>query len=211
MPLEITVSRRDIEARLASVGDYVKMDYLQACLKKQLDFDTKKFVLIKLSEIYESRKIFAEAGKMMRNAAEINATFDGKMQDFMKSVELFIRGGVFEEAEISFTKALGCSTELQKQRIKSRRKELYFMQARDFLAKDKRKHAMETFEMLLTLPELAPAERQEAQQALLKLYEKLGRIKEFYNLQHSMNKPAQQQLRQSRLDTPDNLFRELGI
>ena len=32
------VTKREVEAKLASVGDYVKMDYLQQCLKKQLEY-----------------------------------------------------------------------------------------------------------------------------------------------------------------------------
>ena len=100
------------------------MDYLQACLKKQLGFDTKKFVLLKLAEIYESRKLFVESGRMMRNAAEINTTFEGKMNDFSKSFELFLIGGDYANSEISFTKALGCATDLQKQRLKMQRKEI---------------------------------------------------------------------------------------
>lgn len=211
-----TISKREVEAKLAVVGDYVKMDYLQACLKKPLDFDTKKFVLVKLAEIYESKKMFLEAGKMMRNAAEINTTYDGKIQDFMKSFEFLARGGFFDEAEISFTKALGCATELQKQRLKTKKKDVYFAQAREFLKKDKRKHAMDIYERILTLPEISSAERQESQQNLLNLYEKLGKIREYYNLKNNLGKPAQtsKQVKPEKQDknvSSAELFRELGI
>ncbi|HLC53001.1 MAG TPA: hypothetical protein VJK03_00515, partial [Candidatus Nanoarchaeia archaeon] len=126
---EASLTRREIEARLAKVGDYVKMDYLQACLKRNLDFDTKKYALTTLAAIYESRRMFLEAGKMTRAAAEINTTFEGKMSDFMKSMQLFIAGGNFEEAEISFAKALACSDGMQKERIKLQRREAYKKQA----------------------------------------------------------------------------------
>ena len=78
-----SVTRKEMEAKLANSGDYVKMDYLQRCLKMQLDFDTKKFALVKLAGVYESRKMFLEAGRMMRNAADINATADSKFNDFI--------------------------------------------------------------------------------------------------------------------------------
>jgi len=45
----MSLTRRDIEAKLSSVGDYVKMDFLQQCLKKNIDFDTKRFVMVKLA------------------------------------------------------------------------------------------------------------------------------------------------------------------
>lgn len=178
-------TRKEVEAKIASVGDYVKMDYLSACLKKQIDFDTKKFVLTKLAAIYETRGMYAEAAKMMRYSADINTTFDGKLSDFMKSTELFVKGGNYDEADVSFTKALGCANTMQKESIKSKRKEYYKNQAKEYVKKDKRKHAMETYEKLLML-DLNQSEKQEVQNALLPLYEKLGKVKEFYNLKKVM-------------------------
>ena len=181
------LTRRDVELKLASIGDYVKMDYLQACLKKQVDFDTRKFVLTTLSGIYESKKMFLDAGKILRAGAEINVTFDAKMSDYMKSADLLIKAGAFDESDISFTKALACATDIQKANLKVKRKEMYKKQAQEYLQKDKRKHAMESFEKLLEI-DLQGDEKKVAQATLLGLYEKLGKIKEYSNLKRSMSK-----------------------
>lgn len=175
---EISLNRRDVEARLAKVGDYVKMDYLTACLKRNMDFDTKKFVLVKLAEIYESRKMFLEAGKMIKTAADINTTFDGKIKDFVKSAELFIKAGRYDEGDVSFAKALAIANEKQKQEIKASKKKFVMSQAKDYLTKDKRSHALIAYEKLVTL-DLAPSEKAEAQKVLLNLYQKLGKVREF--------------------------------
>jgi len=180
-----SVSRIEIEEKLKNVGDYVKIDYLSQCLKKNLDFDTKRFVLLKLGEIYEQKKMFAEAGKMMRSAAEIATTYESKMNDFMKSAELFVKAGNFDESDSSFNKAVAYASGMQKDRLKNRRKEAYKAQAKEFVAKDKRKHAMDAYEKLLTM-ELSPEEKKEAQSNLLVLYEKLGKVKEFYALKANM-------------------------
>ena len=180
-----STTRREIEEKIQNVGDYVKMDVLSAALKKQIDFDTKKFVLLTLAGIYESRRMFSEAARMMRNAAEINTTYDGKMNDFMKSAELFIKGGNYADSDVSFTKALGSANESQKERIKGMRREAYKAQAKEYLAKDRRAHAIETYEKLLNL-DLNPVDKAEAQNALLGLYEKLGKIKEYYALKANM-------------------------
>lgn len=180
-----TVTKRELEERLSGVGDYVKMDLLASALKRQLDFETKKFVLLKLAEVYESRKMFSEAAKMMRNAAEVNGTYEGKMNDFMKSCILFIKGGSFAEGDVSFTKAAGCATELQKARLKTERKEAYKTQAKEYVSKERRSHAVEAYEKLLGL-ELTPDEKKEAQTTLLLLYENLGKVKEFYALKANM-------------------------
>lgn len=180
-----TITRREVEEKLKSVGDYVKMDFLSQCLKMQIDFDTKKFILLKLTEIYEARKMYSEAARMIRNAAEINTTYDGKMNDFMKSCTLFIKSGSFDEADVSFTKALGSATELQKGRLKAARKEAYKAQAKEYVAKGRRSHALDAYERILSF-ELTPEEKREAQSALLNIYEKLGKVKEFYALKANM-------------------------
>lgn len=178
-------TKRELEEKLKNVGDYVKMDILSFALKRQLDFDTKKFVLLKLAEVYEIGKMFSEAAKMMRNAAEINSTYEGKMNDFMKSCILFVKGGNFSEADVSFTKALGCATELQKAKLKSERKEAFKIQAKEYLARGRRSHAVEAYEKLLSF-ELSFDEKKEVQTTLLDLYEKLGKVKDFYALKANM-------------------------
>lgn len=176
------LNRKEIEAKLASVGDYVKMDYLQQCLKKQLDFDTRRFTLTTLAGVYESRKMFYEAGRLIRASADINTTFEGKMDDFLKSALLFIKSGNFDEADVSAQKALGSANERQKLEIKIKVKDAYKSQAKEFLKKDKRKHAMDAYEKLLSL-NLNVMEKKEIQKELLNLYEKLGKVREFYSLQ----------------------------
>jgi tetratricopeptide (TPR) repeat protein len=180
-----TVTKREVEERLSKVGDYVKMDFLSQCLKKNLDFDTKKFVLLKLAEIYEARRMFSEAAKVMRGAAEINSTYESKLNDFMKSGTLFVKGGAFDEADVSFTKAMGCATDLQKQRIKATRKEAYKAQAKEFVSRERRSHAAIAYEKLLNM-DLAPLEKKEMQTTLLGLYERLGKVKEYYALKANM-------------------------
>ncbi|MBM3230412.1 hypothetical protein FJZ22_02025 [Candidatus Pacearchaeota archaeon] len=180
------LSRADIQAKLASVGDYVKMDFLQQCLKKTLDFDTRKYVLLTLAGIYEQRHMHLEAGKLVRNAAEINATFEGKMNDFLKSAELLVRGGAFDESRVSFTKALGSANERQKPTLRDAYKKVHFTTAEEFLKRDKRKHALEAYESLLALEFITPEEKRKAQVAILPLYEKLGKIKEFMNLKKQL-------------------------
>jgi tetratricopeptide (TPR) repeat protein len=180
------ITKADIQVKLANVGDFVKMDFLQQCLKKTLDFETRKFVLLTLAGIYEQRHMYLEAGKLIRNAAEINTTFEGKMQDFMKSAELLVRSGACDEARVSFAKAMGSANERQKPTLREQYKKAHFTTAEEFLKKDKRKHALEAYESLLALEFITPEEKRKAQIAVLPLYEKLGKIKEFMSLKKQL-------------------------
>ena len=178
-------TRREVEEKLSKVGDFVRMDYLSDCLKKNLDFDTRKFVLNTLAKIYEGRGIFLEAGRLMKASADINTTFEGKISDFMKSAELYVKAGSFDESDISFNKALALATQKQKEELKNKRKEIIKKQAEDYAKKDKRKHAMDAYEKLASL-DLPLSEKKEVQKALLGLYEKLGKINDYYQVKRAM-------------------------
>ena len=180
-----TTMKRELEEKIKNVGDYVKMDLLSSALKIQIDIETKKYCLAKLTEIYEARRMFSEAARMIKNAAELNSTYEGKMNDFMKSCTLFIKGGSFDDGDVSFTKALGCATDLQKGRLKSARKEAYKAQAKEYVAKERRSHALVAYQKLLTF-DLTPEEKREIQGTLLTLYERLGKVQDFYALKASM-------------------------
>ena len=131
--------------------------------------------------------MLAEAGRLVRNAADINTTYEGMMNDYTKAMQLFIQSGDFDEADISLSKAVAsCNTEGQRAAIKIKRKETIQLQAQEYIKRDKRKHAMLAFEKLLSIRETNSDEKRQAQTQLLRLYEQLGKVKEFYNLQKSM-------------------------
>jgi tetratricopeptide (TPR) repeat protein len=174
-------TKQDIQAKLAKMGDYVRIDYLNRALGSGLDFETRKFVLLELSRLYESRSMYIEAGKLMKNAAEINTTFKGKIADFMKSVELMVRGGNYIDADQLFAQTLALATDRERPELKQLLKGYYFVQARAYMKVDKRNQAKKAYEKLMTL-ELNPTEKKEAQDQLLALYSKLGNIKDFYKL-----------------------------
>ena len=167
------------------MGDYVKMSYLQRALGSHLDFDTKKFVFLKLAEIYQSRNMFLEAAKMMKGGAEINTTFKDKIRDYMKVVELYIKGGDYVESDRIFVQALALASDREKQDLKRKRKEYYSIQAEEYFNRGKRSQAKIIYEKILSL-DLTPQEKKEVQEKLLDLYNKLGNVREFYNLKRSI-------------------------
>lgn len=179
-------TRQEIEMRLKVMGDYVKMDYLNSCLKGGLDFETKKFVMIILAGIYEGRGMYFEAGKLFRAGADITSTYEGQIADLLKSSELFIRGGKFDESEISEKKALVIANDKQKDKIKKDITEFYKTQAKAYLNKEKRKHALDTYEKILKR-DLEFNEKRALQEKVLELYGRLGKIREYGVLKRSLD------------------------
>ena len=162
------------------------MDYLQRALKSGLDFDTRRFVLLRLAGIYEARNMFNESARLVKSSADINTTYSGKINDYLKSVQLFIRTGNFEESEISFKQALACGNFKEKERMRSIFKSYLVSQAEIYLKSDKRNHAKKTYEKILKL-ELDFNEKLKIQKKLLSLYQKLGLIRDYSVLKDSIS------------------------
>lgn len=178
-------NKAQIENKLQTMGDYVQMSYLQRALKSGLDFDTRKFVLLRLGGIYEARRMHLEAAKMIKAAAEINTTYREKIRDYMKATELFIKGQDYPEADRLFAQSLALGNSQEKLQMKQAYKNFYLTQAKLFENSDKRTNAKETYEKVLAL-ELDIGERTQVQKSLLDLYDKLGKIKEYYALKQQM-------------------------
>jgi|SRR3989344_1258599 len=183
------LTKREIEDKIRTVGDYVKADYLTRSLKKNLDIDTKKFVLSKLAEVYESLKMHSEAAKSLRIVCELQTSSDAKIRDLLKSMELFITSGNFGEAETSFTKAFYLEKDSQKRDLINKHIEAYKKQVSELLKKGKIKNTMIVYEHFLKIKEISADDRKNAQAELLKLYEKLGKILEYNSLKRAMSAP----------------------
>ncbi|MFH1802164.1 MAG: hypothetical protein ABH864_01795 [archaeon] len=178
--------KKEIEQRIMEMNDYLRIEYLKGCLKNQLDFDTRKFVLVKLAGLYETKSMMLEAGRMMRSAAEINTSQGTKVTDFIKAMELFIRGGDYDLADIVRKKVLALADANRREEIDKTIREYYKIQARVCIEGNKRKQAVGVYEKLLTM-QLDDLERKELQEVLLGLYEAVGDFGKHRSLKRKMS------------------------
>ena len=175
-------TRQEIEQKLSMMSDFLKMEYLENCLKQQSTFDVKRFCHENLSVLYDKRNMFAESAKHMNIAAEISATFKDKMQNYMKEVELWIKSNQYDRVDEAFTKALACGNTKEKEEMKAALKELYFKQAKAFEKAQRNSNAMKVYEKILRMNLANEAEKAEIREKLLSLYQKLGKIREYMML-----------------------------
>lgn len=180
------MTKTEIEKEISGKGDYVKIDYLTRFLKEDIPFDTKKFVFLKLAEIYEKVNMFRDAAKCYESLAVISLTFKEKINYFMKEAELYVRAADFDEAEKAMKKAAGEANSIQKTEIYNNLKELYKVHAELFEKNQRRIHAIKAYEKLLSM-KLSDAEKKEITEKLLNLYEKLGKVREYSLLKSKSN------------------------
>ena len=178
-------SVREISSKLQDMGDYVKMDYLRRCLQHKLDFESRKFVLVTLAGIYEARGMFNDGGKLFRSVSEVNTNDENRVNDLIKSSELFIKACLFDEADVSYRRALSLVKDIEKNRVKEGVKGFYKAQAKILVSKGKRRIAASVYEKLLSDFDLDVEEKRFAETELLFLYEKLGKIREYSALREN--------------------------
>ena len=176
------MSKPEIEEFLKGKGDFVRMDHLSRFLdEKGLPADRKKFVYQKLIEIYEQKGMFGDVAKMYRNIAIISIAFSEKIKNHVKEAEFYVKSGFFEDADAAVKKAMGESNASQKAEISFVIKEFYKKQAEVYEKERRRANASKIYEKLLQM-KISEGEREEIKKKLMDLYEKLGRIKEYFIL-----------------------------
>lgn len=181
------MSKSEIESALASMGDFVQIDNLTRFLKEDLALDKKKFVVLKLAEIYERRNMFAEAAKMFNSAGIWAMAFSEKINYYVKEAEMFIKAGLFERADEATKKAYSQSNAKERQEVTNTIKDFYMRQAKVYEKETRRGNATRIYEKLLEM-NISDSERREIKQRLLELYENLGRVKEYLVLKSSIEK-----------------------
>ena len=133
---------------------------------------------IELAKLYENKKMFSEAGRNCCAAGDETLRFVEKMNYYMKAVGLYIRGSYYTEADSVFKRALATATKTEKRELKSSLKNLYSEQAAQYESENKNNKAIVIYEKLMRM-DINEEDKQEIKNKLLKLYDRLGKLREF--------------------------------
>jgi len=170
-------TRQEIEAKASGMSDFLKMEYLEACIKNTNSIEAKKFCHSELARLYEAKNMFLEAARNMSSMAEMAITFNDKMQAYIKETELWIKAARYDDADEAFRKALASGNTKEKEEMKSAIKELYKKQALAYEKANKKGSALKIYEKLFSIS--SDLEKEEIKNKLLYFYEKLGKIREY--------------------------------
>jgi len=178
--LDENMSKSELERELDGKGDFIQIDIVNKFLGRssELKRDTKKFLFLRLAEIYERRLMIREAAKMYDNLGILVISFSEKIKYFLKEVKLLISKGEFNRAEEAMKKAISQASSVERENIYFEVKHFYKEQAREYEEKMKRNHAVRIYEKLLEM-RLDFSERKEIKEKLLELYDKLGEIRKY--------------------------------
>ena len=177
--------REEIEAKVNTMSDFLKMEYLESCLKSNPDINIHKYCYKKLSDLYENKIMYSEAAKYMAKFEELCVGAKEKIAAIVKEAELLIKADQYDSADYLYKKAMSFADTAEKFEIKRKMVEFYKKEAANFEKSNKISAALKIYEKLVH--HVADAERNEARKRMLELYNKLGKVKEYIKLKAELD------------------------
>lgn len=168
------ITKVQIDDAIKGKGDFVKIDYLKRYLQKADNIEIKKYILLTLVQVCESKNIINEAIKNLRLATELSIANSERIELFMKESELYSKIRDFDMAEKAIKKAKAISSSQEKLEVNQRYLDMLRHQAESADKEGKIRHALEYYEKLYTLRQSEP-KKIEVREKLNEIYEKLGR------------------------------------
>ena len=184
--VEITITKDEILQTLRNKSDFIKLEYLERQLKKNLPAEIRKDVFSIIAEIYTNKSWYNMAAKNYNNAAELSKTFKEKREFYFASVLNFIKARSFLEADDAFTKLLVLSTDKEKQEAKENYVSLFLSEAEKYFKEKNYVNSITFFSRVLEKISLKDARSSEVKKNLVMLYEMIGKPGEATKIRQSM-------------------------
>lgn len=180
--LDTNATKKEIEKFLENKGEFVAIDHLQRLLKQRaIPLEKKRFMYRKLAELYEKKKMDKEVAKVYHNLAESSIVFREKIMYHVLEAKFYVRALDFVGAEAATKKAMAEANVSQRAEIFVEMKEFYKTHANALVKQRRRSQAARVYERLLEM-KLSDDERETVKQELSALYEKLGRLKDYFGM-----------------------------
>jgi len=178
--------KKEIEIRVSKMSDFLKMEYLESCLKKFSDHEIQKFCCLELSKLYESKFMYLEAVKYIFKFQELSGNPLEKKKASQKEVELLIKGGFYDKAESVVKKTLTMLNEAEKSELKRNIIGLYGAIGARAEKVGRNAEIIRVYEKML--PYATETEKNHIKVKLIDSYKKLGKIREAIELEKDLER-----------------------
>ncbi len=179
-------NKLEIEQRAGKMSDFLKMEYLEECTKKFHDIEILRYCYSELSKLYEKRNMFSEAIKNMTKFKEFCILQKEKVECFNKEIQLYIKNGNYERAEMVFREAIHELKDVDKLELKRKIIEDYKQEMTRFENTNMMSGALKIYEKLVH--HVVDRERNDIKKKMIIAYKKLGRIRESLELERELER-----------------------
>jgi len=177
--------KQDVEKFLKGKGDFVKIDHLERYLRLMPPIEMRKFAYLKLAEIYSSRNMFSSAAEAFKSAAVNSVTFREKQENFLKEAKAFVSDLKLDEADKALKRALDEGNNQEKKSIYKEFVDYFVKEIEKNEKLNKPGHLTKLYEKFLRL-KVTDEEKENIKKKLVKIYDKLGKVKEARILRESL-------------------------
>ena len=170
--------RDEIESELRKMPSFSKVSFLDGILKSDATIDVKRFVYLKLAQVYGDIGMNKEASRNIHKAAEKAMNLNDKAEILKAEIEFLIKSEDYEGVSDVFRRIvnLGGDSGATKVMIK----EMFNAKARQMMDKGNKNKAVDAYEKMLGYVSEAEDEIM-IKEILLTLYRDTGKIQD-YNL-----------------------------
>ena len=176
-------TKEQIQTKSERMNDFLRMEYLEACTKQNIDISTMKYCSNELSKLYEKNHMYSEAIKYLNKLKEISPSQKERNQVYKKEVELLIKGGFYEKAEAMYNSLFKSLAE-EKYELNREMIETYKNEASNFEKANKNAGLLKVYEKLIH--HLNRAEKTEIKKKMFVLYKRLGKVKESIEIERDL-------------------------
>jgi len=179
-------TRGEIEARASKMSDFLKMEYLENCMKQLHDVEILRYCYLELSKLYERNVMYTEAIKYIAKFQEVCITQREKIQAYIREIELLIKSGNYDRVEFAYHKIADIAPAKELFELENKVISLYKQEAEKFEKQSKNAWALKAYERLLKL--VKDSEKKQVKEKLLVLYKKLGKVRESLELERELQR-----------------------
>lgn len=176
----------EIQQKAGRMSDFLRMEYLESCAIKFNDSLILRYCYQELSRLYEGRKMYSDAIKYIFKYQETLVSEVEKMNAMMKEVELLIKAGFYDRADLLIKRIIENSKESQKFEVRRKIVEMFKQEAARFEKESKFTPLLKVYEKLIEY--LADAEKNEIKRRMVIIYKKLGKVRESLELERQMDR-----------------------
>jgi len=177
-------SKGDVESRANRMQDFLKMEYLEECSKKNSSIETLRYCFFELSNLYEKHSMYSDAIKYIIKFRQLNIGSKERIRAYLREVELLIKGGSYDKAEFLLRELIKISGIAEGKKIMGKVIETYQKEAEKFEMTKKYSSLFKVYEKLVYL--VNDEDKMIIQKKMIVLLGKLGKIRESIELERGL-------------------------
>ena len=179
-------TKEEVTNKAVTMSDFLRIEYLELCTENIKDLEVLRYCYEELAKLYEKWVMYSEALKYLAKLNSLTISKNDKFKIFEKEIEILIKSGNYDNVLSYYKEIVKITNTIKEYELKRKIVELFKMEANKLESGKKYSSLSRLYEKLI--PFLADIEKKDIMKRLLTTYEKLGKVREFLELEKSIER-----------------------